>query len=993
MKQTIRFAWLLFAVLLLLAVLVPFAAFADETYQITVKVLLTDNGASANYENATTDNGSFVQVTGATLTNLDTPYLYLYDPSSADSLKVTAKEQTGYSLYCWKIESSGEEASFSTPNPNSMTYTIDDIQKDTVITVVFEANKYSITYKNEEGFNGADLSWTENPPSNHVYGSPTTPVQPKKIKTHDFDYWQVYTKDGTTLTPVRQCYVGEESGVLGADEFTSEIVLEAHWTPKSFTVTRHDGYLDEGEDFHELGTVIGSAQYGSTVSGAEGTDPYYHGYVFDNTKPGNYTVLASVSHLESNNNVYRYYTLHDCTYTVSYQNCGDVLNDWESSQAPLTHTYGTDTVIPNPSRTGYTFAGWEINRSDGDWYPDEIYDGENGTWILLGTAFDSTDETATITLTARWIANTYTLTLDGHNERGELTDRGTESVTVTFDAPLPPFNPPVCAGWDFLGYYLGDDLYYNADGTPAVAAWVHDEDKTLTARWRIRVGEWIEKLYLDFAEYGNGENVKKLLFDAEKDAKAKALDLSSAYLEQLDAIYHEVEQNIGFAKKRDDAIAQLRAYCARLVATQAYNADGNTELQRLLNEAVEAINSSDTISEVEINRLSASAQADMDAVRITKLWVVTETCDIHMESSNGLPKGTTLSANRADVSPIRSQLRAATKRGTVLVQAGNMEIKDVRRILSSMDAVAYYQLSLSAQPESGDTLNFKLLIPENLRSETGFLVAYYENDSETLTVLSTRREGNELLFSAPKTGNVVVFVDHVTNTTPVLAVLICILLLQIAVIAVLLVGKYRSRANAVALPLFAVLAMRVSPSGSLPAVVILLILVIAAQAVLTYLLLSVLGVRFKCRKKKVPAAEAEPIVTESEAPIAPEETPDWVDEPSPPLTVLPESKAPEADNDSDWTDVQITNTPRQSEPEERDRDIPASTDMFGDSIWNDESKKADSKPETVADDAEADEKKEKPDASNPFSEQAKELFGEAPTVKQAPTFTFDDDKS
>lgn len=1048
MKRTIRFAWLLFAALLLLAALVPFAAFADETYEITVAVT-DDQGVAADYGAVT------LKANGEEISPTDGKYTV---PAGSD-IEITAEPNEGYEVIEWVYsDKSGEIIGVF---PELSATSIPTIGSNYVVCVKLQPCTYEINYvgqKKEEIFgfdyNGpTGYAFSSTSAKNRTYGVDQEIPNASMIVGYTFLRWDAYqSPDDTEPSNVWKA----ENTIDGSVSFN--LYLVPVWQANDYTVTL-DAAVD-AQDLIERGSEETVATYDAPLPDV--VPPARSGYTFlgyflDETLYYNADGTAAVA---------KWAYAENKTLTAKWQaNDYTVSLDPAVGEKPLVARGDESTVatydaplsqITPPARSGYTFLGYFLGETlyysaDGTpavatwvhaenktltakWQANnyivaldaavgdrplvergseetvvtydaplsDIVSPERSGYSFLGyflgdVLYYDSDGTAVVsawgyaeakTLTAKWEANAYLLTFDGHNDRQALTDRGTESLMVTFDSALPPVDFPTCAGWDFLGYYLGDELYYHADGTPAVSAWVHAENKTLTAHWRIRIGEWIDKLDLDFAAYGNGENVKKLLLAAEE--KAKALDLMAAYLEQLDAIYHEVEQNIGFEKKRDDAIADLRAYYASLVATQAYSANGTAALQQLLNETVDAISSADTISEVDINRLFGEAYLGMDDVRITHLWSVNETCEIRMDSESGLPKGTTLLANQADVSPIRSQLRAATKRGTVLVQAGSMEIRDVRRILSSMDAVAFYSMSLSAQPEAGDTLEFRLLIPENLRSETGFLVAYYENGTETLTVLSTRREGNELLFSAPSAGNAVVFVDHVTDTKPILAVLICILLLQIAVIAALLVGKRRARANAVALPLFAALALRVSPSGSLPAVVILLILVVAAQAVLTYLLLSVLGVRFQRREKEVSHVEAKSENAKAAFAPLPEETPDWVDE-TPTLTALPENEAP--NRDLDWADAPIADEPRQSESEDAAKDIPASTvRLFDDSIWESESKDPADPSKAVKDNAKTQDGKGKADAGNSFSEQAKEMFGEKLPVKPSITFTFDDDK-
>ena len=117
-------------------------------------------------------------------------------------------------------------------------------------------------------------------------------------------------------------------------------------------------------------------------------------------------------------------------YTIGYTlNGGTATN-------PTAYNIETATfTLNNPTRTGYTFAGWT---------------GSNGSTPQTSVSIN-TGSTGNKTYTANWTANQYTVTLNDNGGSG-----GQSSVSVIFDSknfatPLTQF--PTMEGYTFAGYY------------------------------------------------------------------------------------------------------------------------------------------------------------------------------------------------------------------------------------------------------------------------------------------------------------------------------------------------------------------------------------------------------------------------------------------------------------------------------------------------------------------------------------------------------------
>ena len=130
-----------------------------------------------------------------------------------------------------------------------------------------------------------------------------------------------------------------------------------------------------------------------------------------------------------------------------------------------------------PTREGYTFAGYYGDASAGIQY-----------YKADGTSAKNWDKTADTTLYAHWTPKTYTITLS----QGDVDEKGTETVTVTYDSSLitPAIQNPIKHGYSLDGWYMNEKEVINENGqfapnatgyTDAQAHWIHDGDITLTA--------------------------------------------------------------------------------------------------------------------------------------------------------------------------------------------------------------------------------------------------------------------------------------------------------------------------------------------------------------------------------------------------------------------------------------------------------------------------------------------------------------------------------
>ena len=151
-------------------------------------------------------------------------------------------------------------------------------------------------------------------------------------------------------------------------------------------------------------------------------------------------------------------------YTVSYNANG-------GSGAPGSQKKAQDVTLKlsttAPTRTGYTFNGWNTNNSG------------TGTSYAAGANYTAN---ANVTLYAKWTANKYTVTLNQQSGSG-----GSSSVQATYGSAMPSATMPTRTGYTFNGYFdatSGGTQYYNANGGSA-KNWDKTAAATLYAQWSI----------------------------------------------------------------------------------------------------------------------------------------------------------------------------------------------------------------------------------------------------------------------------------------------------------------------------------------------------------------------------------------------------------------------------------------------------------------------------------------------------------------------------
>lgn len=160
-------------------------------------------------------------------------------------------------------------------------------------------------------------------------------------------------------------------------------------------------------------------------------------------------------------------------FQITFNPAGGTLGPDTGSRA-VTASDGTLTVLPQPTRTGYTFLGWYTAETGGD-------------LVTENTVFS-----AHSTLYARWsdgstaAQTTYTITFDpnggkfagGSNPTAKTGANGKLSETDLSNVPAPTHDT-----LDFEAWYTARQDGYKVDAT-----YVFRQDTTVYAHWKERTG-------------------------------------------------------------------------------------------------------------------------------------------------------------------------------------------------------------------------------------------------------------------------------------------------------------------------------------------------------------------------------------------------------------------------------------------------------------------------------------------------------------------------
>ena len=300
--------------------------------------------------------------------------------------------------------------------------------QDLVLTAIWQEKTYTVTY-DANGGSGAPSSQTK------YYFTELTLSDKVPTRTgYNFGGWS--GSDGKT-------YSAGDTYSTNAD-----ITLTAIWEIKVYNIT-YDA--NGGENAPEGSTK----EHFETVNLSE-VIPTKHGYNFGGWRGSDGMTYSAGGACSVNTDIVLTAIWNPMAVTLIYDANGG--NVYPSSKTVYyEENYGT---LANPTRVGYTFAGWYTEK-------------DGGSRVSSSTYVNTIEN---ITIFAHWSANSYSVSFDANG--GTISDG---SKRVVFDSEYGTLPTPVLAGFTFDGWYTAIEGGARITDTTIVK---NAADHTLYAHWK-----------------------------------------------------------------------------------------------------------------------------------------------------------------------------------------------------------------------------------------------------------------------------------------------------------------------------------------------------------------------------------------------------------------------------------------------------------------------------------------------------------------------------
>lgn len=306
---------------------------------------------------------------------------------------------------------------------------------DIVIDYYYTRNQYKVTLKKDENIQKTSGA------GSYYYGAEVT-IEATPKTGYSFSKWQ---DDNDVLS---DSTVNNTSFILG----DSDVTLEAKSLINQYDVSYID-WLDDTSvsNTDKLGSDVTALDYNSTVRGDDlGDDKtpgvYYKGRVYDRCTEETVGTDGAT--------VYRYFK--NASYKVTLDLNDGSGNIFDTVNVQYDNHY---PALKTPSRTGYTFLGWNT-KSNG-----------SGDMITEDSIVNNDSDD---TFYAIWKANIYTVFFDANG--GTVTP---EQKEVTYNTTYGELPIPTRTGYQFLKWLDDNNNEVTSDTIVTIT-----KNQTLKAAWK-----------------------------------------------------------------------------------------------------------------------------------------------------------------------------------------------------------------------------------------------------------------------------------------------------------------------------------------------------------------------------------------------------------------------------------------------------------------------------------------------------------------------------
>ena len=296
---------------------------------------------------------------------------------------------------------------------------------------------------------------------------------------------------------------------IAQNDKDKQITIYAIWKATPYTITYLRGAEDDSIEINGEAVVSKTDNY-NVENSFELFTATRDGYTFAGwkvTKPAGNWTLDNVYEKEEDDDDIEAGMYGDVEltaqweytpYTITYLRGAEddsITIDGEISQTK-TYNYNIENSFElyEATRHGYTFAGWKVTISAGNWTLYDVYEKEENDDIAAGMYGD-------VTLTAQWEVNTYTITYNSNGGSAVAS----QNYTIE-DADLTIADLPSLDGYTFTNWLLSDNSdtswetgTYNEGDTPNTGKTLYGHitlvaQKEANTNTEFKIEHWVESL-------------------------------------------------------------------------------------------------------------------------------------------------------------------------------------------------------------------------------------------------------------------------------------------------------------------------------------------------------------------------------------------------------------------------------------------------------------------------------------------------------------------